>query len=263
MANVSGKAFDYSLFRRVMTYVKPYRGIFYITAILSIVLAIIALIRPILIQYSIDNYIKALDEKGLYNMTILLIVALVVESIFQYFFTWFGNLLGQNVIKDLRKQTFEHVINFKLKYFDKTPIGQLVTRTVSDIQTIAEMFSNGILNIIGDLLKIVSVLICMFYINWDLALITLIPMPLLFLATSVFKKVIKKAFQDVREQVSRLNTFVQEHITGMSIVQIFNREKVEMQAFAEINKKHRAAHIRTVWAYSIFFLLWRYYLPCP
>ena len=253
MANVSGKAFDYSLFKRIMTYVNPYQRMFYITAILSVVLAIIALVRPVLIQYTIDNYIKALDEKGLYWMTILLIGFLILETIFQYFFTLLGNLLGQNVIKDLRNQTFEHVVNFKLNYFDKTPIGQLVTRTVSDIETIAEMFSDGILNIIGDLLKIFAVLICMFYINWDLALITLIPMPILFIATSIFKKAIKKAFKDVREQVSRLNTFVQEHITGMSIVQIFNREEVEMAAFSEINKKHRAAHIRTVWAYSIFF----------
>lgn len=253
MANISGKAFDYSLFRRVMTYVKPYKTIFYVTAVLSIILALIALVRPILIQITIDDNIKALDKEGLFYMTIILISVLIIESIFQYFYTLLGNLLGQNVIKDLRNQTFEHVINFKLKHFDNTPIGQLVTRTVSDIETIAEMFSDGILNIIGDMLKIISVVICMFYINWDLALITLIPVPILFMAASVFKRVIKKAFQDVREQVSRLNTFVQEHITGMSIVQMFNREKVEMDAFSEINKKHRSAHIRTVWAYSIFF----------
>ncbi len=253
MANVSGKAFDYSLFKRVMKYVKPYQGIFYITALLSVILASLSLVKPVLIQHTIDDYIKALDGNGLWLMTMLLIGILFVESIFQYFFTFLGNLLGQNVIKDLRNQTFEHVIKFKLKHFDKTPIGQLVTRTVSDIETIAEMFAGGILVIIGDLLKIIAVLICMFYINWDLALITLIPIPILLFATSVFKKVIKKAFQEVREQVSRLNSFVQEHITGMSIVQMFNREEVEMKAFTEINKKHRAAHIKTVWAYSIFF----------
>jgi len=253
MANISGKAFDYSLFRRVMTYVKPYKTIFYVTAVLSIILALIALVRPILIQITIDDNIKTLDKEGLLSMTIILISVLIVESFFQYFYTLLGNLLGQNVIKDLRNQTFQHVISFKLKHFDNTPIGQLVTRTVSDIETIAEMFSDGILNIIGDLLKIISVVVCMFYINWDLALITLIPVPILFMATSVFKRVIKKAFQDVREQVSRLNTFVQEHITGMSIVQMFNRENVEMDAFSEINKKHRSAHIRTVWAYSVFF----------
>ena len=226
---------------------------FYTTAFLTIILALIALVRPVLIQVTIDDYIKELDSVGLFNITMILIGFLIVESIFQYFFTLFGNLLGQNVIKDLRNQTFQHVINFKLKHFDNTPIGQLVTRTVSDIETIAEMFSGGILVIIGDLLKIVSIVVWMLFANWDLALISLIPIPILFLATSIFKKVIKKAFQDVREQVSRLNTFVQEHITGMSIVQLFNREEVELEAFSVINKKHRDAHIRTVWAYSIFF----------
>ena len=226
---------------------------FYTTAFLSVVLAIVTLIRPVLIQITIDEHIKELDDEGLLFMTSLLIGFLVLESIFQYFFTLLGNLLGQNVIKDLRNQTFKHVINFKLKHFDNTPIGQLVTRTVSDIETIADMFSGGILIIIGDLLKIFSVVACMLYINWDLALITLIPIPILFLATYIFKTVIKKAFQDVREQVSRLNTFVQEHITGMSVVQLFNREAVEMETFSGINKKHRNAHIRTVWAYSVFF----------
>ena len=250
---VTGKAFDFSLFRRVMTYVKPYKSMFYTTALLSIVLAAVTLVRPVLIQITIDKHIKELDPEGLFFMTSLLIGFLVLEAIFQYFFTLLGNLLGQNVIKDLRNQTFKHVINFKLKHFDNTPIGQLVTRTVSDIETIADMFSGGILIIIGDLMKIFSVVACMLYINWDLALITLIPIPILFLATYIFKTVIKKAFQDVREQVSRLNTFVQEHITGMSVVQLFNREEVEMETFSGINKKHRNAHIRTVWAYSVFF----------
>ena len=270
--SITGKAFDFSLFRRVMTYVKPYKSMFYTTAFLSIILAFITIIRPVLIQVTIDKFIAGVESKtfpflntfinqfsidnqleGLWFMTMILIGFLALESIFQYFFTLLGSLLGQNVIKDLRNQTFKHVINFKLKHFDNTPIGQLVTRTVSDIETIAEMFSGGILVIIGDLLKIVSVIACMLFINWDLALITLIPIPILFIATSIFKRVIKKAFQDVREQVSRLNTFVQEHITGMSIVQLFNREEVEMETFSGINKKHRDAHIRTVWAYSVFF----------
>ena len=251
---VTGKAFDFSLFRRVMTYVKPYYGMFYTTAFLSIILAITTLVRPVLIQITIDNHIKALDSEGLLLMTIYLVGFLILESILQYFFTLLGNLLGQNVIKDLRNQIFKHVIGFKLKHFDNTPIGQLVTRTVSDIETIAEMFSGGILIIISDLLKIFSVVACMLYINWDLALITLIPVPILFLATYIFKTVIKKAFQDVREQVSRLNTFVQEHITGMSVVQLFNREAVEMATFSGINKKHRNAHIRTVWLIQFSFL---------
>ncbi|MFB0926264.1 MAG: ABC transporter ATP-binding protein, partial [Vicingaceae bacterium] len=177
----------------------------------------------------------------------------VLESVLQYFFTLLGNLLGQNVIKDLRNQTFEKVIHFKLKHFDNTPIGQLITRTVTDIERIAEMFSGGILLIISDLLKIFAVSFCMLYIYWDLTLIALIPIPLVIIATLIFKKIIKKAYQDIAEQTGRLNTFVQEHITGISIIQLFNREEIEKEAFAQINHKHRTAHIKTVWAYSIFF----------
>jgi ATP-binding cassette subfamily B protein len=250
---VTGKAFDFSLFKRVMTYVQPYNRMFYATVFLVVILALVSLIRPLLIQKIINYYLVNLDQKGLLEMSIFLVIALVFESILQYFFTLFGNLLGQNVIKDLRNEVFGKVVVFKLKYFDKTPLGQLVTRTVSDIETIAEMFSQGILVIIGDLLKIISVIICMLYINWDLALITLFPLPILFFAIYIFKRIIKSAFQDVRNQVSKLNTFVQEHITGMSIVQLFNREEVEMATFNTINKKHRNAHFKTIWAYSVFF----------
>ncbi|MDF1672432.1 MAG: ABC transporter ATP-binding protein [Vicingaceae bacterium] len=247
------KNVDYSVFKRVLKYAKPYQVGFYVTAILSIVLAVVAIVRPVLIQITIDDYIKGMDSEGLFTMTVILICVLVADSILQYFYTLLGNLLGQNVIKDVRSEVYHKVINFKLKQFDTTPIGRLITRTVSDIETIAEMFTGGILVIIADLLKIFAVLGYMFYTNWALTLITLIPLPILLFATYIFKTVIKKAYQQVVEQVSQLNTFVQEHITGMSIVQIFNREKVEMDAFSEINKKHRAAHIKTVWAYSIFF----------
>lgn len=251
--SVSGKTFDVPLFKRTMTYVSPYKMVFYTTAFLSIFLASIALVRPILIQISVDDYIKKLDSEGLFFISMALIVVLLIESFFEYLFSFLGNLLGQNVIKDLRNQVFKHVLSFKLKHFDNTPIGQLVTRTVSDIETIAEMFSQGILVIIGDLLKIVVIISYMLITNWDLALVTLLPIPILLFVTIIFKRVIKKAFQEIREQVSILNTFVQEHVTGMSIVQIFNREEVEMAKFSDINKKHRNAHIRTVWAYSIFF----------
>ena len=236
-----------------MTYVNPYKRMFYFTAILSIVLAVVALVRPILIQQTIDENIKTFDANGLLIMTMILIGFLLLESVLEYLFGYLGNLLGQKVIRDLRNQVFQHVLNFRLKHFDNTPIGQLVTRTVSDIETIAELFSGGILVIIGDLLKIATIISYMFYKQWDLAIMTLVPVPFLFLATSVFKKVIKKAFQEVREEVAKLNTFVQEHVTGMSIVQVFNREEVEMERFDEINKNHRNAHIKTVWAYSVFF----------
>ncbi len=251
--SVSGNAFDLPLFKRIMAYVNPYKKVFYITVFLSVSLAFIALVRPVLIQQTIDKNIKNFDAQGLLIMTMILIGFLLLEAVFEYLFSYLGNLLGQNVIRDLRNQVFKHVLNFRSKHFDNTPIGQLVTRTVSDIETIAEMFSGGIIVIIGDFLKIISIIVYMLYKQWDLALITLIPIPILFLATSIFKKVIKKAFQEVREEVSKLNTFVQEHITGMSIVQIFNREDVEINKFSEINKNHRNAHIKTVWAYSVFF----------
>src|SRR5690606_35748911 len=251
MESVSGKAFDYKLFKRVMNYIAPYKAMFYMTAFMSIALAVVSVVRPLLIQYAVNENIASKDELGLFQITIWLIAVLIVETILQYVFTYYGNLVGQNIIKDIRNEVFQHVLNFKSKYFDKTPIGRLVTRTVSDIETVAEMFSAGILVIVGDLLKIIFAVICMFYINWDLAIITLVPIPILLIGTSMFKRAIKDAFQEVRNQVSILNTFVQEHITGMSIVQIFNREKIESELFADINKKHRNAHIKSVWAYSI------------
>lgn len=255
MESVSGKAFDYKLFKRVMNYIAPYKAMFYMTAFMSIALAVVSVVRPLLIQYAVNENIASKDELGLFQITIWLIAVLIVETILQYVFTYYGNLVGQNIIKDIRNEVFQHVLNFKSKYFDKTPIGRLVTRTVSDIETVAEMFSAGILVIVGDLLKIIFAVICMLYINWDLAIITLVPIPILLIGTSMFKRAIKDAFQEVRNQVSILNTFVQEHITGMPIVQIFNREKIESELFADINKKHRNAHIKSVWAYSIFFPL--------
>lgn len=255
MESVSGKAFDYKLFKRVMNYIAPYKAMFYMTAFMSIALAVVSVMRPLLIQYAVNENIASKDELGLFQITIWLIAVLIVETILQYVFTYYGNLVGQNIIKDIRNEVFQHVLNFKSKYFDKTPIGRLVTRTVSDIETVAEMFSAGILVIVGDLLKIIFAVICMLYINWDLAIITLVPIPILLIGTSMFKRAIKDAFQEVRNQVSILNTFVQEHITGMPIVQIFNREKIESELFADINKKHRNAHIKSVWAYSIFFPL--------
>ena len=254
MANsVSGSAFDIPLFRRVMSYVKPYYGVFYITTLLTVLLAVAGLFRPILIQQTVDNYVLTMDIEGLWKMTMLLIGVLIIEAFLQYAFTFLANLLGQNVIKDMRIQVYNHVLGFKLKYFDNTPIGRLVTRTVSDIETIADVFSQGVLVIIGDLLKLIVIIGYMLWVDWKLTLICLIPIPILIVATTIFKNVIKRAFRDVREQVSKLNTFVQEHISGMSIIQIFNREEVEMKRFHDINKKHRTAHIKTVWAYSIFF----------
>jgi ATP-binding cassette, subfamily B, multidrug efflux pump len=252
MSSVTGKAVDFHLLKRVMRFVKPYKRAFFLTAFSTIFLAFISPLRPFLIQYTFDNYIMVPDPDGLLKMTMLMIVLLIIEALVQYNNTWMGNWLGQTVIKDIRVQLYERVLKFKLKYFDKTPIGTLVTRTISDIETMADIFSEGLLVIIGDLLKIIVVLVFMFSENYKLALITLSTMPVLVFSAWVFKNAIKSAFQEVRTQVAHLNAFVQEHITGMATVQIFNREEEELKRFKAINSKHKDAHIRSVWHYSIF-----------
>jgi ATP-binding cassette subfamily B protein len=253
MSQVSGKAWDTALFKRVMRYVKPYKKTFIVTAFLVIILAVLGPLRPWLIQYTIDEEVKNFNADGVLRLTLIMIGILILEAIVQFYQTYWANWLGQTIIKDLRVQLYKHIMSFRLKYFDRTAIGTLVTRTVSDIETIANIFSQGVLVIIGDILKLIAVVGFMVSVDWVLTLITLIPIPILIIATNIFKKVIKKAFQDVRTQISRLNAFVQERVTGMKIIQIFNREKVEMSRFDKMNKLHRNAHIQTVWAYSIFF----------
>ena len=253
MSEVSGKAFDRQILSRVLKFVKPYNSRFYLTGVFTILLAVLSPARPWLIQYSIDNYVIIPDAEKLLQMTLLMIGLLIVESILQFYQTYLSNWLGQSVIRDIRNQLYRHIISFRLKYFDKNPIGTLVTRVISDIETISDIFSQGILMIIGDLLKLIAVVIVMFYSDWRLTLISLSSIPILLFATRIFKNAVKSAFQDVRTQVSRLNTFVQEHITGMNIVQIFNKEDAEFEKFKKINADHRDAHIRSVWAYSVFF----------
>jgi len=247
------KLYDSSLLKRVLKYVKPYKGLFISTAIITIVTAILAPIRPYLIQFTIDNYIAGFDAEMLLKMTLIMVLLLIVESVLQYFYAFSANLLGQSVIRDLRMDLFTKIIRSKLQYFDKTPIGTLVTRVVSDLETIAEIFSQGILLIIGDLLKIIVVILVMFYVDFQLALVSLAALPLLLWSTYIFKNAIKSTFQEVRNEVAKLNAFVQEHVTGINIVQIFNREKVESDKFKAINQRHRDANIRSVWHYSIFF----------
>ncbi|MEX2597990.1 MAG: ABC transporter ATP-binding protein [Salibacteraceae bacterium] len=251
--SVSGKAFDMSLFMRVMKYVNPYKTLFVFTAFLVLLSAAISPLRPWLIQYTLDNSIIIPNGELLKLLTFAIIGLLVLEAIVQFAQTYLANWLGQSVIRDLRLDTYNKITHFKLKYFDQTPIGTLVTRAVSDIETIANIFSEGVLNILGEIIKLVVVIGFMFYIDWRLTIICLIPIPLLLWATNIFKNYIKLAFQDVRNEVARLNAFVQEHITGMFIVQIFNREKQEMDKFKKINARHRDAHLRTVFANAIFF----------
>lgn len=252
MSEITGKALDMDLLSRVLKYVRPYKGRFVFTFMLTIALAVLSPLRPLLIQYAFDNYIVTPDPDGLLVITLLIIGVLLVEAFTYYFYTYSANWLGQTVIKDIRTEIYNHINQLKLQYFDKTAIGTLVTRVVSDIETIADIFSNGILVIFGDILKLVAVVTVMFYVDWQLALIALSTIPILLVATYIFKNGIKSSFQDVRTQVSKLNAFLQEHITGMHIVQVFNREKKEMERFKVINEKHRDAHVRSVWYFSIF-----------
>ncbi len=253
MAKVSGNAVDVNLLRRVFRYVTPYRSIFAWSIILTILLAVLAPLRPWLIQFTLDKYILENDSRGLADMSLLMVALLLLQTGVQYFHTFFTNVLGQSVIKDLRVHVFNHISSLKLKYFDRTPIGQLITRTVSDLETIADIFSEGLIVIVGDILQVVAIITVMLYTDWKLTVVVLIPMPLLMMASYVFKEAIKSAFQDVRTQVANLNTFLQEHITGIRIIQYFARENQEMRKFKRINAKHRDAHIRSNWYYSIFF----------
>ncbi|MFT4545551.1 MAG: ATP-binding cassette subfamily B multidrug efflux pump [Bacteroidia bacterium] len=252
MSKITGKAFDLDILGRVLKYVKPYRTRFVFTFLLTVCLAGISPLRPILIQHTFDNYIVTPDADGLLMMTLVIVAVLLLEALLYYFYTFSANWLGQTVIKDLRMEIYNHINSLKLQYFDKTAIGTLVTRVVSDIETIADIFSNGILVIFGDILKLVTVVAVMFYVDWQLTLISLSTIPILLVATYIFKNGIRSSFQDVRTQVSRLNAFLQEHITGMHIVQVFNREKKEMERFQEINAQHRDAHIRSIWYYAVF-----------
>ena len=253
MSSVEGKTWDFKLFWRIMQYVKPYRLVFIATSLLTIFLSVLGLAKPIIIGNMVKNNINQLDKEGLLFWAIVVVVLMIIEAIAQYYHSYKANWLGQKIVQDIRNEIFKKTTSFKLKYFDKTPIGRLVTRVISDMETIADIFSEGVLVIIGDILKLIGVLIAMFVINWKLSLLVMIPIPLLLIATNIFKKAIKDAFQMVRTQVAQLNTFVQEHITGMNIVQIFGREKQEAKTFRKINEEHRDAHIKSVWAYSIFF----------
>jgi ATP-binding cassette, subfamily B, multidrug efflux pump len=253
MSKVTGDAINVGLLRRVFQYVKPYRNIFVWAVVLTILLALIAPARPFLIQYTLDNYIMKDNYSGLLSMTVIMLLLLVLQTGIQFSHTLLTNTLGQSAVRDLRINVFNHITRLRLKYFDNTPIGQLITRTVSDLETIAEIFSEGLIVIIGDILMVIVIIGVMIYKDWALTLVVLLPMPLLILATSIFQKAIKSAFQEIRTEVSNLNTYLQEHITGVSIIQYFAREEQEYKKFVKINARYRDANIRSNWYYSIFF----------
>jgi len=249
----TGKILDWDLFKRVVRLAHPFKKAFIGATALAIFLAIISPFRPFLIQLTVDNYILIPNQEGLVNMAMLLVGILIVEAILRYNFIYLTNWLGQSVIKDLRVRVFNHILKFRLRYFDNTAIGTSTTRTINDVETINDIFSQGLITIIADLLTLFMVIGVMLYTDWKLTLMCLAPFPLIIYSTYVFKEKVKSSFQTVRTQVSRLNAFLQEHITGMSIVQVFGAEEKELKKYHDINARHRNAHIESIWYYSIFF----------
>ncbi len=253
MADSKGKAFDTQLFKRLLAFTKPYKGRLYLAAIGAIALSLCAALRPYFLKNAIDYGISERSAEDLFYYIGLMAAVLFGEVLFQLLFIYFSNWIGQQVIKDIRVKLFDHMLGFKMQYFDKSAVGRLVTRAVGDIETISSIFSQGLFMIIADLLKMSVVLAFMFYESWRLTVIVLAVFPVILYATRVFQKAMKVAFEDVRTQVANLNTFVQERVTGMKIVQIFNRETIEHKKFQAINKKHMDAWNKTVWYNSIFF----------
>lgn len=253
MANNTGNAFDAKIFSRLMSFAKRYKLYFFIAASSTILLALFSVLSPYILINTVDDYILTEDKVGLLNYTLLMLGVLLIEVFLQFVFIYYANWVGQHIIRDIRAKIFRKILDFKMSYFDKNSVGKLVTRVVSDIETIAAFFSQGVFTILSDILKMVAVAVLMLILNWRLALISLAILPILVYATKLFQVAIKATFQEVRNQVANLNGFVQERVTGMKIVQLFNREKIEFQNFKEINDKHKKAHIKTIWYYSVFF----------
>lgn len=248
-----GNAFDFKLFRRLIGYAKKYKFVFYFVAFTAIATSVVAILRPYLLKLTIDGPITGKDPNMLLVFVLLMFGALLLEVLFQFAFIFYANWLGQNVIRDIRNNLFKRMLNFKLQYFDKSSVGRLTTRTVNDIETISSIFSEGLFVIISDLLKMLVVAGFMLTQSWRLSLLVFAIMPFILYATRVFQRAMKVAFEEVRNQVANLNSFVQERITGMKIVQIFTREKEEFETFKAINEKHKNAWVKTVWYNSIFF----------
>lgn len=250
---MQAKAFDTNLFKRIIIYTKPYRFRYYGVILFAISLSVFASLRPYLLKQTVDEYLKPKDEHGLFFYISLMGIVMMLESISQFYFVYWANWLGQDIIKDIRTKLFKHILTFRMKYFDNSPVGMLVTRSVSDIEQIARIFSQGLFMIFSDLLKMMVVLFFMFYMNWRLTWIVIIAMPILVYITRIFQRKMQVAFEEVRTQVNNLNVFVQERVTGMKIVQLFNREDIEFNKFKEINNKHNKAWIKTIFYNSIFF----------
>ena len=253
MEREKGNFFDLKLFSKLMVFVKPYNKIYYFVLTSAILLAGFSSLTPYLLKITVDDYIRLMDYDGMVFMIGMMLVTLFSEVVFQFLFVYFANLLGQNVIQDLRVVLFRKIVGFKMAYFDRSSVGRLVTRAVNDIETIASIFSQGLFMIIADLLKMAVVAVIMLIINWELSLIVFSILPIILYATRLFQKSMKSAFEEVRSQVANLNSFVQERITGMQIIQLFHREKIEYDHFVSINENHKKAWLKTVWYNSIFF----------
>jgi ATP-binding cassette subfamily B protein len=249
----TGRIFDSKVLKRILRRVEPYRQRFILTGLMVALLAGMSWVRPYLIRVAMDEHIAVGDREGLLLIFLIVVGLIVVEALLQFWQTYWANWVAQSVTLDLRSELYRHVLKFRLKYFDKTPVGQLVTRHIGDVDGIADVFSNGLLNAVGDLLKLAVVIGAMLWVDVRLTVVVLLPIPVLLLATRVFQKAIKKAFVSVRNEVSRINVFVQEHVTGMGIIQAFGREDAERNKFAAHNAAHRDANIRSIWAFSIFF----------
>ncbi|WP_209329568.1 ABC transporter ATP-binding protein [Lunatimonas salinarum] len=249
----SGEILDMDVLKKLYQFVKPYQRHFYFLVVLTLALAVLAPTRPLLIQIAIDDYVSVGDGVGLLRIIGFLIGLLVLHAVVQFGHTYLSGWIGQVIIRDIRTKLYRHLLKMRLKFFDNTPIGRLVTRSISDIETLADVFSQGLASIIGDLLQLVAILAVMFWVDWKLTLVSLSTLPLLIFSTYVFKEKVKASFNEVRNAVSNLNSFLQEHITGMNIIQIFNREDREFEKFKEINREHRKAHLKSVLYYSVYY----------
>ena len=255
MEKVKGNILDIKLFTKLLVFVKPYNITFYGVLTSAILISLLSTLTPYLLKIVVDDYLLLKNYEGMQTIIMIMMIVLFLEVIFMYLFTYYANWLGQKVIKNLRVDVFQKILKFKMSFFDKNAVGRLVTRTVNDIETIASIFSQGLFMIIADILKMITVLSVMTIINFELTLVVVSIFPFLIYATRVFQKSMKVAFEKVRREVANLNSFVQERISGIKIVQIFNREQLEINNFNDINIKHRDAWLRTVWINSIFFPL--------
>ena len=250
---MKAKAFDTIVFKRILKYAKPYKWRFNSVILFAIFLSVFAALRPYLLKLTVDDYIKTHDQVGLLWYVTLMGIVLILEVLSNFFFVYWANWLGQDIVKDVRVKLFKHMLSFKMKYYDTAPVGQLITRSVSDMESIAKIFSQGLFMIASDLLKMIVILFFMLKENWKLTIIVFIAMPILVFVTRIFQRKMQVTFEEVRNQIANLNTFVQERVTGMKIVQLFNRENIEYEKFKEINNKHKNAWVKTILYNSIFF----------